>query len=344
FAKVAERLMKMPLRVQSTGIALRNGHEISDSLPDNALLMLTAGPGDGVGLVALAPDALSCLLEVMTTGHLRDHAAPPRRPTRTDSAIVAGFVDAALAEIADLLEEEDRVWAEGFHFSTHLPDPRPLAMLLEEPAYRTFKLHLAFGVPLNPEDDLRSGEIYLAYPAVGKAERHAPPPAEVADPAGPAAEGWALALEQSLLPATVAVQGVLARLTLPLAALLDLTPGKYLSFPAAALTMVRLEGEDGRAVCHGQLGQVDGQRALRLQILDRGQEADGFGLVPLPSEVISAQDQPFHRATGRGKASVHDHDVFATGERQHGEETEDQILSESLASHPSAAEPMAMAG
>ncbi len=306
FTRSAERAMKLPLRVQSCLAAVRSSAEIAESLPENGLLLLTEGPEDGVGLVVVAPDALGCLIEVMTTGHLRDHAPLPRRPTRTDAAMAAGFVDTVLAEIETLLSESDDViWAGGFRYTSHLPDPRPLAIMLEEPAYRVFRLRLAFGFPDGPQGDVRCGEVWLAYPAHGRGQ---PPQKTSAD--APADNGlqqelaWARGLELALMPATVAVDAVLARVTLPLSVVLALEAGQSLTLPSGALQLVQLQGADNATLCLGQLGQTDGHRALRLQLADTG--LSGGAKVPpvKPADLVPARDQPLSRPGARGKAGA----------------------------------------
>lgn len=298
FSRAAERAMKLPLRVQSCTAAVRSSAEIAESLPDNGLLLLTEGPEAGVGLVVVAPDALSCLIEVMTTGHLRDHAAPARRPTRTDAAMAAGFVDAVLADIATLFAESpDITWAGGFSYASHLPDPRPLALLLEEPGYRTYRLHLNFGVPDGPHGDLRRGEVILVYPAIGRGPGPRAVLAGDAEPHGAEArnQAWAQDLERAILPVTTEIAAVLARVTLPLSMVLRLEPGQSLTLPPGALQAVQLEGKGDVVLCFAQLGQADGRRALRMRLGDGSGSTPVEGLSIRPAQLVSAGDQPLSR-------------------------------------------------
>lgn len=298
FSRAAERVMKLPLRVQSCTETVRTSAEIAESLPDNGLLLLTEGPEAGVGLVIVAPDALSCLIEVMTTGHLRDHAAAPRRPTRTDAAMASEFVDAVLADIAALFAESpDLTWAGGFSYASHLPDPRPLAMFLEEPGYRTYRLHLSFGVPDGPQGDLRRGEVMLVFPAIGRGP--GPHTALSGDAVLHGAEArdqeWAQDLERAVLPVTTELAAVLARVTLPLSTILGLAAGQSLTLPSGALKAVQLEGKGGVTLCFAQLGQADGRRALRVR-LGEASGSERVEATPIrPANLVSASDQPLSR-------------------------------------------------
>ncbi len=298
FSRAAERAMKLPLRVQSCFATVRSSAEIAESLPDNGLLLLTEGPEAGVGLVVVTPDALSCLIEVMTTGHLRDHAAPTRRPTRTDAAMAVGFVDAVLTDIAALFAESpDVTWAGGFRYASHLPDPRPLALLLEEPAYRTYRLQLTFGVPDGPQGDMRRGDVMLVYPAIGRGPGPRTDLADDAEPHGTKAgqQEWAQDLERAVLPVTTEVAAVLGRVTLPLSTVLRLETGQSLVLPPGALQAVQLEGKGGVALCFAQLGQADGRRALRVRLGDASGSARVEGPPIRPAHLVSASDQPLSR-------------------------------------------------
>ncbi|MGB3147940.1 MAG: FliM/FliN family flagellar motor switch protein [Paracoccaceae bacterium] len=295
FAKSSEKLMKLPMRVPEQLHKRFSGAEIAETLPDHALLLLTEGPAEGTGLAIIAPDALACLIEVMTSGRLAAQPPEPRRPTRTDATVVSTFLDMVLEEVEILVAEmPEVVWLGGFSFRSHLPDPRPLSLILDEPAYQTIRLSLAFGQPTSPDDAPRTGEITLVFPAKG---RGAPP--QAAGPAPGKAEtmpnlvandGWQDSLGKVVQQVQAEVQAVLARVTLPLSDILKLQEGMSLPIPAAALSMVRVEGEDGKLICQAQLGQGNGHRALRIYISEEGDELPA--LPTGPTEIVLAKDQP----------------------------------------------------
>ncbi|MFO1173857.1 MAG: FliM/FliN family flagellar motor C-terminal domain-containing protein [Paracoccaceae bacterium] len=293
FARAGERQMNLPLRVVALAEQALSGPEIAEVVPEQALLLLLHGPGDGMGLAAFAPTALAALIEMLTLGRVADHPPPPRRPTRTDAALVCAFADHLLAECEALLDAtEDRIWIGGFRFGTHLPDPRPLGVMLEEPAYRVFRLTLAFGLPRGPEAEVRTGEAMLAFPATGRSQPPAPPPPGDGDARAreEADAGWRTALQRVVLSADADVRAVLARVTLPLADLLKIETGQSLPLPPGALGAVQLEGSDGRLICLGQLGQGQGHRAVRL-----APEEDGAAPVPRPvraGELLPSHLQP----------------------------------------------------
>ena len=306
FARASEKQMNLPARMPAFAELRLSGPELAEVLPEHALLALLDGPQDGVGLLAIAPAALSSLIEIMTLGRVAERAPPVRRPTRTDAAMVSSFVDLMLGECETLLAHDaDLIWFGGFRYNAHLPDPRPLGMMLEAPAYRVFRMTLAFGDPANTRTEERSGEILLALPALGRGtmplpraeDQAAPPSPQSVDPST-AAAGWEMALERVVLPASSEVIAVLSRVTLTLAELMQLEVGVSLTLPGDALRTVQIEGRDGRAVSMGQLGQGNGCRVVRLT----GPDADRSVAPPIvASELVAARDQPLNRSARPGQ-------------------------------------------
>jgi flagellar motor switch protein FliM len=238
--------------------------EIAERLPETPFLALLEGPGGGAGLFALDASALAAVIEVQTTGRVAPAPPPPRRPTRTDAAIVADLVDRVLAELeAELIAGPEAArWASGWRYQMHLPDPRPLPVVLEDVGHRLFEADLVLaGGP-------RRGRVLLALPAVGRAA--VPPPADAAVAARliDEADAWSEALEAAVGAAEARLDAVLAVLRLPLAAVTALAPGDRIVLPMAALGSVRLVGPGGAAVATGRLGQAGGCRAVRLAAPD----------------------------------------------------------------------------
>lgn len=236
--------------------------ELPEHLPERALIALLDGPAEATGIVVLSPDMLAALIEMQTLGRVSAQPPPPRRPTRTDAAMVEDWIDAVLAGLeGDLLQDEDLTWADGFRYASHLVEPRALGVVLEDTAYRLLRLQIRF-------EGGREGQILLALPAAGQGRRPASV-AVMADDARPEAApvmGSAPDAETQihLQEAEAVVQAVLTRITLPLSAVLQLKPGDLLPLTQAALDRIEITGLDGRPCAIGRLGQSRGQRALRL--------------------------------------------------------------------------------
>lgn len=231
--------------------------EVLDLQPDRALIAVLEGPGEALGVLSLSPEVLAGLIERQTLGRVTDMPPLPRRPTRTDAAMVGGLVDAALAAMdAALLTAVDRVWASGFRYASFLEDARPLGLMLDDVAYRVLQADVVL------EGGAKTGTILLVLPAEGRAAPPAPSPA--------ASEGVAAvlvfqaAMAEQVKASDARLEAVIARVTLPLSLAMALGVGEVIRLGAAALDRIDLEGIDGVRMAGGRLGQNRGMRALRL--------------------------------------------------------------------------------
>ena len=309
-ARAARDLMKLSLDVQSLVVERRSLAELAELVPDRALIAILDGPGAGLGAIIVSQPILSGFIEAQTIGRIRSGDLVPRKPTRTDAAMVVGVIDAALSGLElSLADEADLVWAGGFRYASFLDDPRPLTLLLEDAPLRLLRAEVSLA------GGLRKGEILLALPAEGRGQR----PVSVAAEAAPSDHGpvFTIGLSERINGAQARVEAVLARLTMPLAQVMALTEGMILPLQDAALDRISLEGLDGRRVARGKLGQNRGMRAVRLvdqdaQAADGG--AQGYAAVRMasPSPLVEeadgfpAMDFP---AMGAGDLS----DFLATG-------------------------------
>lgn len=278
--RAAQDLMGLALRVSALREDRMTLAELPELLEERSLLAVLEGPGDALGLFALAPTAMSALVEMQTMGRLSAAAPALRRPTRTDAAMSAGFIDGVLGALeAALAGHEASGWAGGYRYASFLDDPRPLGLLLEDLAYRVFRADLSLG-----EDGARSAALIWAVPAVGRRSVTSPPAAADGASATPdaaqiaAQETWGKQLEQSVMGAHVILDAVLDRLTMPLSAVLGLQVGAEIPLPRAAVGALKLEGVDHRVVCKGRLGQTRGQRALRLEGVAEGAASEHSAL------------------------------------------------------------------
>lgn len=257
FARAARDCTGLLVEVAAMRLARRSLAELLDLPPDRALLALLDGPQGGLGLLAMSPEVMAALIERQTTGRVPAGPPLPRRPTRTDAAMVAGTIDRALEELEALLAEEaDLVWAGGFRYASFLEDPRPLGLLLEDQSYRVLTAELAL------EGGVRQGGLILALPAEGRGL--APPMRRPPEKEGAAAPGFPAALAEAVMGAGCVLQAVIGRVVLPLHQVMALQAEQLLPLPEAALDRIVLESLDGRRLARARLGQNKGMRALRL--------------------------------------------------------------------------------
>jgi flagellar motor switch protein FliM len=279
-ARASRDKLKLPLDVQSLSLAKVGLTEVLEVPPERALVALLEGPGEGVGVIVLSADVLQAMVEVLTMGRVGKGVVPARKPTRTDAAMVAEVIDAALIDMeAALAQEADLIWAGGWRYASFLDDPRPLGLLLEDTSYRLLRAEVTLGL------GARQGGIFLAVPAEGRGKS---PARATADPGedvltGPA---FSMALAAQIEGAECTLDAVLSRISLPLSRILGLKIGEVLDLPRAALDKVSFEGLDGRKLAEGKLGQNRGMRALRMG----GALAPAMAANPAPAAVAPAPE------------------------------------------------------
>ncbi|WP_323005665.1 flagellar motor switch protein FliM [Pseudorhodobacter sp.] len=230
--------------------------ELLDLPPDRALVAMLEGPKDGLGLLMIAPDILAGILEMQMVGRIGKTPPLVRRPTRTDAAMVSGIINSALRGLeVELFQSDDLIWAGGFRYASFLEDARPLPLLLEDVTYQVLKIDISLA------EGARTGHILLALPADGRGEvpkAASPPPSRAAELV------FKAAMNAQVLEANAELIAVLARISLPLEALLNLKVGDHMALGAAALDQIDLVGLDGKRLASGKLGQNSGLRAVRL--------------------------------------------------------------------------------
>lgn len=255
-ARAARDDMKLALDVAGLVLDRRSLAELLELTPERGLIAVLDGPRDGLGLLMISAPVLAGMIEAQTIGRVGSGPVAARKPTRTDAAMVAGMIDAALSGLeASLAQEADLVWAGGFRYASFLEDARPLGLLLEDTTYRVLTTDVSLG------QGARTGEVILALPAEGRGMMPQTFAAPVVDAHGPS---FADALALQVEAADCVLQAVVARLSLPLSRLMDLKVGEVMALPRAGIDRISFEGLDGRAVAEGRLGQNRGMRAIRL--------------------------------------------------------------------------------
>lgn len=255
-ARAAERLYRMPVLPVDIRPGAVTLAELPELLPDQALLAVLQGPGDQIGVMALSFEVVTALIEVQALGRVTARPAERRKLTRSDAAICVDFVNALMAELgAEMAGVEGFGPMNGYRHATHLDDPRPLLLMLEDRPLRSLSLDLRLGGA-----ETRDGSILVAVPH--RAESRPAEARPVAALPAPVTAGSTLAGPMTAAP--VEVVGVLCRRTVTLGELRALVPGRLLPLPRVNLAEARLETVDGQLLATGKLGEAEGCHALRL--------------------------------------------------------------------------------
>ncbi|MFN7224736.1 MAG: FliM/FliN family flagellar motor switch protein [Paracoccaceae bacterium] len=262
FARAVRDMMQV--QVDFVGLSLNRVSltEVLDLPPDRALILMLEGPEEGLGLLILSPELLSAMIEVLTIGKCGMQVPDPRRPTRTDAAMLSPLADLSLANLEEALAEDgDLIWASGFRYASFIEEARSLGLLLEDMIYRTLSAKVALA------QGARVGEMILVLPAEGRGRKPRLDPRAV--PESVARPAFSAALAARVEPAACQLEAVVARVSMTLADVMVLSADMILPLQGATLEQISIEGLDGRRVTDGKLGQHRGMRAVRLMTSGR---------------------------------------------------------------------------
>ena len=256
-ARAARDAMALGLEVSRLDQLRVSLTELLDMPVAHSLIAVLDGPQDGLGLMIISPPVLAAMTEMQTIGRVGAQLPAPRKPTRTDAAMVAGFIDTAMAglEVA-LADEPDLVWAGGFRYASFLDDPRPLGLLLEDVAYRVQTAEVTL------ENGMRAGHILLALPADGRGAR--PRATMMTDPVEVVEQRFTADLTDQVHASSCVLHATLCKMALPLAEVMAFQVGDVLPMSVATVDQIMFEGLNGQHIAEGRLGLNRGMRAVRL--------------------------------------------------------------------------------
>jgi flagellar motor switch protein FliM len=251
-AKVADRSYNLPVVVNTVEQSTKQLADLKSEIQSDNLLLLLDGSGQPKAAVCLDLQCLAAMIEVQTTGSVRDGDVNPRSFTRTDASICAPFVEAVLEEMARLLEgvEADQTCT-GFRYADMVGDARALTLALEAPRYDIYCLALSLG------DGAKTGVFKFIAPCAcnTKSETAGSGEQKVAG------QGTLCEVAQN---APVTLDTILARIAMPLREACQLETGMVFPLSPRALETASLVATGGYVVARVALGQINGLRAVRL--------------------------------------------------------------------------------
>ncbi len=256
FAKVADALMDLPAAVLSVSIQNINGEDIEAALDDAQLQLILDGPHGCIGAAMFAPVVVGAMIQQQTIGNVSQGPDPERAMTRTDAAICAPLLDALFERLPTLLDEPDEVeLIDGFQFGAKAHDARTLALALDASAY------IAIRVTLDIARGARQGEVILILPTL---EARAEQPDEAGMDPDPGAASDGADMTKLVMGLNADLRMILCQINLPLSRLNALKIGDTLKVTPGVFPNVQITTAMGRILGRGEVGHVDGVRAVKI--------------------------------------------------------------------------------
>ena len=262
-AQASDTLFDLPMVVAAVEQVEISQTALRAEFAEGGLMVLLDGPRGARGAVRIDAALLAALIEVQTTGRVTGRGTGGRAVTRTDAAIAAPLIDAALggaeAKLNDEAEdgggEAPPHWVSGYRFGVMMEDARGMSLALGAPAFHVFRIMVEVG------DDGHPGAISFLIPV---------PEAPLRPAVGESDGAPARTLEQSAMNAPVSLEAVLGRVTMPLEKVCALEVGGLIPISGEGGLKIRLEGSQKHVVALAKLGQLNGARAVRLLGQDQG--------------------------------------------------------------------------
>lgn len=247
--------------------------DIVANLPETGLLVMLKGPDDLRGLALVEEQITAGVLEQLTTGRVVPRPAETRAPTRTDGMLVSDFLDRILGQFDRGIETLPSLPpVRGFRTDGTLPDKRAIGLAFEDMSYRQYSLSLDLG------SGAKTGQITFIFPWST---------ASIEMQSELERQQWRKTLKRSVNHAEVHLNAVIYRKKIHLSELREWKIGSVLEIPHTAITNISVEGIDGTRVAKAKLGQVEGRRAIRLEMINKTEiPTQVFHAAVAPSELI----------------------------------------------------------
>lgn len=259
-AKVADDIFDMAMATIGLRTQEVAGPDLMSLFDDTSLLLLLDGPQRRRAAVLIDPVLVGALIQQQTMGRvLPDTDDAPRAMTTTDAAICAPFLDAIFERAEGMPEgEADRRLLKGYRFGARAEDARLLHLSMDAASYQV--IHLDIDV----ERGSRQGKVMLCMPVIASSRSD-----DDVDAFGVEADKNKSPLAvrdlSDTVPAlSVELSLVLSRLKMPLHRVTALEVGAVLPLGEARFDKVEIRTTEGRQVGSGTLGQLNGQRAVRV--------------------------------------------------------------------------------
>ncbi|WP_088623810.1 FliM/FliN family flagellar motor switch protein [Oceanicola sp. 22II-s10i] len=248
FARAADEAARLALAVSGVETSEVSADDLVAGLDDDDMLLLLEGPGGAVGVMSLSLPVVAGVAEMLTMGRVLKRPVDPRRPTRTEAALLAPLIDRALENLAGALAgTADEARFTGYRFGVMMDNARMVGLALD--ASKVLRIRMSFDVA-----GLREGAVSLCLPE----------PVVAADTGTGDGGDGAGTLGAAVLGAPARLDAVLHRVRMPYARVAALRPGDVIPVPRSALSETVLETPQRQKVMTVRLGQINGFRAVRL--------------------------------------------------------------------------------
>lgn len=246
-------------------------------IPDISVPILLEGPKESKGLIIFDGALVDGLIEQQTLGRISSAPRVDRPVTAIDAALSAGFATSVITQLSNLCSgRHDAAALAGFTCGEPQTDRAALSLLMSRKSYDVLRLTLDLG------PGLKTGQAQLMFPAAPRAKRA---PVKINPKMVAVLQDSPLQLQVYLPPVRLSVK-----------TMLGLTKDSTISLPDNILASARLEVANKMILGQGRLGQLNGNRAIRLANVPSANSPNTIEAVP-QMEPLGLSGDP-HPGTG----------------------------------------------
>ncbi|GFE66734.1 flagellar motor switch protein FliM [Litoreibacter roseus] len=268
FRNTAKTLFDMDLKLADVHADALVRDAALESLEEVTLIFRLAGPAGEEGLFVLDGMLIDALIEQQTLGRVAKSPRLDRPVTRIDAKLAQSFVLAVLAQFEKIYAKDSHTQSyAGYTIKVVEFDRAALSLALTSPSYDILDVTLDMG------PGIKTGKARIWYPA-GAVDAVAPATIPQTNPF------IASLLSNVTAPLNAEIRG----LRLPLTDLISLEPGSLIPVDLAMLADVHLCAPGGKSIGTGRLGQLYGDRAVRVTHLAGQPERDASDGSPASAE------------------------------------------------------------
>ena len=215
--------------------------------------------GKTVGIVIVCDELRNAMIEVQTAGFVQPRKPSPRASTVLDLVLVSDLITASIGQIGKVDTHQALTDSlKSIALGSMVGNPRSISMLLADGDYDVLTATYDFGHD-------RKGRMMIALKPV---------PAKVEPPVNTKPTVNA-SLSAAVMDAPARLDAVLHKFTLPISVIEGFDVGQVLPLNGASLHHISLIGPDKKSVGIARLGQLSGQRAVRLDVRTPPEMTDG---------------------------------------------------------------------
>ena len=302
-ARAADKAFELPMRVNAIRQSRLDLADVVESLEEEWAIYPLVNDDGSIGVMSFDPAYVIAFMERQTKGSVNPSDEEARPLTRTDKALVGTFLEVFFNLFDDsLLGAPTAYWTRGYRAEDAVHSRHLMVLLLDASEYRGFDI----SCEVSGLDRSISMRLFLPIkekqPTLAEANKAKKKNRPDKDQIGNKT------MRGAALAATVELDTIMRKVTMPLSQLNTLKAGELVRLPQNAAAQAQLVDHSGQTSRAVNLGQLHGMRAVRLVYSEAdemmGQEPQAIETLQpktqMPEDIAPASSDPVPNPSAQG--------------------------------------------